>query len=80
MAGGQCEAAGGNRLFGKNDPEAKKRTSSARLHYSVQNAAHLPYADKSFNAVVISNALHIISEPEKALLEIRRVLKQASAL
>ena len=32
----------------------------------------LPYADRSFDAVIVSNALHIVPQPEKALAEIRR--------
>ena len=60
--------------------EAKKHPSSVRLHYSVQDATKLPYAAESFDAVVISNALHIMPEPEKALAEIRRVLKQDGVL
>lgn len=60
--------------------EAKKQLSSVRLHYSVQDATDLPYAAESFDAVVISNALHIMPEPEKALAEIRRVLKQDGVL
>lgn len=60
--------------------EAKKHPSSARLHYSVQDATNLTYADASFDAVVISNALHIMPEPEKAFAEIRRVLKQDGIL
>ncbi len=55
--------------------EAKKKNSSTRLHFSVQDATALPYAPESFDAVVISNALHIMPHPEKALSEIRRVLK-----
>ncbi len=55
--------------------EAKKKNSSARLHFSVQDATALPYAPESFDAVVISNALHIMPHPEKVLSEIRRVLK-----
>ena len=41
---------------------------------------HLPYADKSFDVVIVSNALHIVPEPEKALAEIRRVLKDDGVL
>lgn len=55
--------------------EAKKKNTSRRLHFSVQDAMALPYAPESFDAVVISNALHIMPHPEKALSEIRRVLK-----
>ena len=55
--------------------EAKKKSCSGRLHFSVQDATNLPYADSSFDAVVIANALHIMPNPERALSEIRRVLK-----
>lgn len=60
--------------------QAKKHNASARLHYSVGDATHLPYAEQSFDAVVIANALHVMPEPEKALWEIRRVLKPGGLL
>jgi ubiquinone/menaquinone biosynthesis C-methylase UbiE len=41
---------------------------------------HLRFMDKSFDVVVIANALHIIPNPEKALAEIRRVLKDYGVL
>ena len=40
----------------------------------------LPYAQKSFEVVIVSNALHIVPHPEKALQEIRRVLKDDGVL
>ena len=55
--------------------EAKKRVTSSRLHFSVQDAAVLPYAPETFDAVVIANALHILQDPDKVMAEIRRVLK-----
>lgn len=55
--------------------EAKKKAKSSKLYFSVQDATNLPYADNSFDAVMIGNALHIMLEPEKALYEIHRVLK-----
>ena len=55
--------------------EAKRNNQSAKLHFSVQDMFRLPYADKSFDVVIVSNALHIVPRPEKALAEIRRVLK-----
>ena len=55
--------------------EAKRYNRSAKLHFSVQDMFSLPYADRSFDAVIVSNALHIVPQPEKALREIRRVLK-----
>lgn len=60
--------------------EAKKKNNSSRLHFSVQDATALPYAPGSFDAVVISNALHIMPYPEKALSEIRRILKPGGVL
>ena len=60
--------------------EAKRDTRSAKLHFSVQDMFRLPYADKSFDVVIVSNALHIVPQPEKALDEIRRVLKDGGVL
>ena len=60
--------------------EAKRDTRSAKLHFSVQDMFRLPYAEESFDVVIVSNALHIVPQPEKALAEIRRVLKDDGVL
>ena len=60
--------------------EAKRDNESAKLHFSVQDMFRLPYADRSFDVVIVSNALHIVPQPEKALKEIRRVLKDDGVL
>lgn len=60
--------------------EAKRANQSAKLHFSVQDMFRLPYAQKSFDVVIASNALHIVPHPEKALQEIRRVLKDDGVL
>ena len=60
--------------------EAKRGNRSAKLHFSVQDMFCLPYADKSFDVVIVSNALHIVPQPEKALAEIQRVLKDDGVL
>ena len=60
--------------------QAKQGVKSAKLYFSVQDMFHLPYADQSFDVVIVSNALHIVPEPEKALSEIRRVLKDDGVL
>ena len=60
--------------------EAKRDNHSAKLHFSVQDMFRLPYADKSFDVVIVSNALHIVPQPEKALIEIKRVLKDDGTL
>ena len=60
--------------------EAKRDSRSAKLHFSVQDMFRLPYAGGSFDVVIVGNALHIVPEPEKALREIRRVLKDDGVL
>ena len=58
----------------------KKNKVIEGLSFSVQDATSLPYADESFDAVMIANALHIMPNPEKALAEIKRVLKKDGLL
>jgi len=60
--------------------EATRGNRSAKLHFSVQDMFRLPYANQSFNVVIVSNALHIVPQPEKALQEIKRVLKDDGVL
>ena len=60
--------------------QAKLKPRGAGLHFSVQEATSLPYADETFDAVLIANALHIMPRPEKALTEIYRVLKPGGQL
>ena len=60
--------------------EAKRNNRSAKLHFSVQDMFCMPYANKSFDTVIVSNALHIVAQPEKALAEIKRVLKDDGVL
>ena len=60
--------------------EAKRDNRSAKLYFSVQDMFCLPYANQSFDVVIVSNALHIVPQPEKALQEIKRVLKDDGTL
>jgi len=60
--------------------EAKRDNRSVKLYFSVQDMFCLPYANQSFNVVIVSNALHIVPQPEKALQEIKRVLKDDGVL
>ena len=60
--------------------EAKRNNQSAKLHFSVQDMFCLPYADAAFDVVIVSNALHIVPQPERALHEIKRVLKNDGVL
>jgi ubiquinone/menaquinone biosynthesis C-methylase UbiE len=50
------------------------------IEFSVQDAYNLDFADDSFDAVILVNALHIMLEPEKVLVNIRRILKSEGLL
>lgn len=54
---------------------AKKKEVPSNVRFSIEDATALSFPDASFDAVIISNALHIMPKPEKALLHIFRVLK-----
>ena len=61
--------------------EAKRDNRSAKLHFSVQDMFRLPYANQSFDVVIVSNAQpEPLPQPEKALQEIKRVLKDDGTL
>ena len=60
--------------------EARKGDVPANLTFRQADATALPFADGSFDVVIISNALHIIPQPEKALNERRRVLRPGGLL
>lgn len=60
--------------------QAKKDCLSTKVHFSVQDMFHLPYSDEAFDIVIVSNALHIVPQPELALAEIHRVLKSDDIL
>lgn len=60
--------------------EARKGECPDNLTFEVADATDLPYSDHSFDVVIISNALHIIPEPERALREIDRVLRDGGIL
>jgi len=55
--------------------KAKKKKAPGNIRFSVEDATALSFENNSFDAVIISNALHIMPDPEKALSEISRVLK-----
>lgn len=50
------------------------------LSFEVADAINLPYADGSFDVVIIANALHVMENPEQALSEINRVLRSNGIL
>lgn len=54
---------------------AKDLTQASNVAYFVQDSYAMQFADKSFDAVILSNVLHIMDKPSAALQEIKRVLK-----
>ena len=56
--------------------EAKKGEYPDNLTFEVADATSLPYTDNSFDVVIIANALHVMANPDKALKEIDRVLRE----
>ena len=62
---------------------AKRKAFKDRIkniHFSVQSAYSLEFEDGQFDAAICSNALHCMDDPEKALSEIQRVLKENGIL
>ena len=60
--------------------KAKKKRAPRNLRFSVEDATELSFADHSFDAVIVSNALHIMPDPVKVLSNISRVLKPKGLL
>ena len=60
--------------------QAAKGVLPDNLSFRQADATDIPFDDESFDVVIISNALHIIPNPQLALAEIRRVLKPGGML
>jgi ubiquinone/menaquinone biosynthesis C-methylase UbiE len=54
---------------------AKRKKAPDNVRFSVEDATALSFSYSSFDAVIISNALHILPDPVKVLSNISRVLK-----
>jgi phosphatidylethanolamine/phosphatidyl-N-methylethanolamine N-methyltransferase len=50
------------------------------VEFRVGDACQLSFAAETFDVVVISNALHVMLEPERVLTEVHRVLKPGGRL
>jgi phosphatidylethanolamine/phosphatidyl-N-methylethanolamine N-methyltransferase len=63
--------------------EAKNKVEEKEIkniEFSVEDAYSLPFDKEMFDTVICKNALHNMINPQKALSEIRRVLKQNGRL
>jgi phosphatidylethanolamine/phosphatidyl-N-methylethanolamine N-methyltransferase len=61
-------------MLGQAQAKAQERRI-VNVEFQVGDAYQLPFAEASLDAVVISNALHVMLKPECALAEVYRVLK-----
>ena len=59
---------------------AKRKTVPGNVRFSVEDATALSFSEHTFDAVIISNALHIMPEPELVLGNIKKVLKPGGLL
>jgi len=62
---------------------ARQKAAAANVtnvDFHVASAYRLPFADARFDAVLCTNALHVMQHPSRALAEIRRVCKPGSRL
>lgn len=62
---------------------ARSKTLSSgisNIEFSVQDAYNLNFDDDFFDVVILSNALHIMMEPEKVLASVSRILKSEGLL
>lgn len=59
---------------------AKKNGCPKNITFEVADATDLQYNNNSFDIVIIASALHIMPNPEKAMQEISRVLKDGGTL
>lgn len=55
--------------------QAKMKQLPENVIIEQADATNLQYEDESFDAIVIANALHIMPNPELAIKEMKRVLK-----
>ena len=55
--------------------EAKKHREGKNLIFEMADATSLSFENEKFDCVLISNALHIMPNPDEAMKEIYRVLK-----
>jgi phosphatidylethanolamine/phosphatidyl-N-methylethanolamine N-methyltransferase len=65
-------------MLGQAQAKAQERRI-VNVEFQVGDAYQLPFAEASLDAVVISNALHVMLKPECALAEVYRVLKPDGA-
>lgn len=54
---------------------ARERNSDPRIHFQKADACNLPYANSEFDRVLSMLVLHFVSDPKRAIGEMKRVLR-----
>jgi ubiquinone/menaquinone biosynthesis C-methylase UbiE len=58
----------------------EKAQGLTNVTFNTSGVEQLEFPDKTFDAVVLSNVLHLVDNPSKTLMEARRVLKPSGKL
>ncbi|MDO5034530.1 MAG: class I SAM-dependent methyltransferase [Actinomycetaceae bacterium] len=77
---GSCRELVATDFSNKMVEQARKRVAAENTEFLTASAYSLPFPDASFDAVVASNMLHVVSDPEAVLAEAARVLRPGGAL
>lgn len=56
------------------------KTEISNIDFQIQDSQNLKFQNSSFDLVIASNLFHLISEPEKLINEIKRVMKDNGIL
>lgn len=64
----------------KKANEYKSHSKYKNVDFTVADACNLDYEDNTYDVVILSNALHILPDPDKAMNEIKRVLRPGGKL
>lgn len=56
--------------------EAQKNVIKNTVSFEIADATNLQFKNNSFDAIIIANALHIMPDPQKAINEIKKVIKK----
>jgi len=60
--------------------EVQRQKGMQNINFACCDAYNLPFADGKFDRVIASNLLHLLKEPNVALMEMKRVLKDGGKI
>ncbi len=61
--------------FSENMIEICKKENRSKIEFRLEDGSNLSFEDESFDAVIVSNVLHIVPNPDDIISEAKRVLK-----